>query len=165
MVGNKIGGFMKYEEKRADVTKLDKSYVICHCISTDCAMGAGVVVPIKKKHINVKPACVEYTREMTRQKSLGTSFRYEDEKGVCYNMFSKFSVRDNAYNLPNGEYLRNLKSCLHDLRNQMVFRGEEKLAMPKIGSGLDRCNWEDVKEAVKDIFSDTNIEILVCLWD
>lgn len=156
---------MKYEEKRADVTGLSNDYVICHCISTDCAMGAGVVVPIKKKHIGVKPACQEYVKEMTREKSLGTSFRYEDEKGVCYNMFSKFSVRDNAYNLPDGEYLKNLKSCLHDLRNQMVFRREKYLAMPKIGSGLDRCNWEDVKTIVKEVFSDTDITVLVCLWD
>ena len=155
---------MRYKEMFADVTKLDSRFVICHCISVDCAMGAGVVVPIKQKHVNIKPSCIKYVKEMTPEKALGTSFRYEDNAGVCYNMFSKRWVRDNAQNLGETIYLENLRSCLKDLRNQMVFRSEKYLAMPKIGSGLDRCNWENVKKIINEVFSDTDINILVCLW-
>ena len=38
----------------------------------------------------------------------------------------------------------------------------KKIAMPVIGCGLDRLNWNDVSEQIKDIFADTNVEILVC---
>ena len=156
---------MQYREEYADVTKLNRNYAICHCISVDCAMGAGVVVPIKQKHVGVKPACIEYVREMTPEQALGTSFRYEDDKGVCYNMFSKRWVRENAQNLGETVYLNNLKSCLEDIRNQMEFRREKYLAMPQIGSGLDRCNWEHVKNIIFEVFNDSNISILVCLWE
>lgn len=156
---------MRYREMRADVTKLNKEFVICHCISVDCAMGAGVVVPIKNKHKGLKQACLKYVEEKTQGNVLGTTFRYEDEKGVCYNMFSKRWVRDNAINLGHGIYLKNLKNCLENLKTQMIQRNEKYLAMPKIGSGLDRCDWKDVKKIIKDVFSDTDISILVCLWN
>lgn len=36
-----------------------------------------------------------------------------------------------------------------------------KLAMPKIGCGLDRLNWDDVSYLIQDIFKDIDIEIRV----
>ena len=38
----------------------------------------------------------------------------------------------------------------------------KRLAMPKIGCGLDKLKWEDVSKIIKDVFSDTDIEIIVC---
>ena len=37
-----------------------------------------------------------------------------------------------------------------------------KLAMPKIGCGLDNLNWQDVEQLIRKVFADTDIEILVC---
>ena len=156
---------MRYREMRADVTKLSKEFVICHCISTDCAMGAGVVVPIRKKHKMLKEKCIDYVNKIGNQNALGTAFRVQDEAGTCYNMFSKMFVRDNCKNLGNGVYLKNLKLCLSDMKRQMINNGEKYLAMPKIGSGLDRCEWEDVKTIIKEVFSNTDISIMVCLWN
>jgi hypothetical protein len=34
--------------------------------------------------------------------------------------------------------------------------------MPIIGCGLDRLQWDKVSEIIKDVFKDTDIEILVC---
>ena len=44
-------------------------------------------------------------------------------------------------------------------------RGEgiTKIAMPRIGCGLDGLNWQDVKKALQDVFDNTDIEILVCV--
>ena len=38
----------------------------------------------------------------------------------------------------------------------------KKIAMPVIGCGLDRLDWSKVSDIIKDVFSDTDIEILVC---
>jgi len=38
----------------------------------------------------------------------------------------------------------------------------KKIAMPVIGCGLDRLNWNDVSEQIKDVFADMDVEILVC---
>ena len=38
----------------------------------------------------------------------------------------------------------------------------KKIAMPIIGCGLDRLQWNKVSEIIKDVFKDTDIDILVC---
>lgn len=38
-----------------------------------------------------------------------------------------------------------------------------RLAMPRIGCGLDRLEWSKVKEIIEEVFADTDIEILVCV--
>ena len=37
-----------------------------------------------------------------------------------------------------------------------------KIAMPKIGCGLDQLNWNDVKRLLFETFENTDIEIFVC---
>lgn len=37
-----------------------------------------------------------------------------------------------------------------------------QLAIPKIGSGLDRLEWEKVRILIHQVFADTEIEIVVC---
>lgn len=37
-----------------------------------------------------------------------------------------------------------------------------KLAMPKIGCGIDRLDWDKVQEIIKDVFRNTDVEILIC---
>lgn len=38
-----------------------------------------------------------------------------------------------------------------------------KLAMPKIGCGLDHLQWVKVKEIIEEVFANTDVEILVCV--
>ena len=37
-----------------------------------------------------------------------------------------------------------------------------KIAMPVIGCGLDKLSWDKVSEIIQEVFSDSDIEILVC---
>ena len=39
----------------------------------------------------------------------------------------------------------------------------KKLAMPKIGCGLDRCSWMEVESIILDVFDGTDIDITVCV--
>ena len=48
------------------------------------------------------------------------------------------------------------------MKNQAVLNGIKKIAMPLIGCGLDRLEWEDVKTIIINTFQDTDIEILIC---
>ena len=38
----------------------------------------------------------------------------------------------------------------------------KKVAMPVIGCGLDKLEWYKVSGIIKEVFADTDIEILVC---
>lgn len=60
------------------------------------------------------------------------------------------------------EYIQNLEDSLFMVKAMMIANHEQKLAMPRIGCGLDHCQWEDVKEIIFKVFSDTDFEILVC---
>jgi hypothetical protein len=51
------------------------------------------------------------------------------------------------------------KPCL-----QMQEHGEKYLAIPQIACGLDRCRWSDVSKIIEEVFKDSGIEVLVCIW-
>ena len=75
---------------------------------------------------------------------------------------------DRVFNLVTKETFRHkptmesVKESLLELKRQVNESSIKKLAMPKIACGLDGLDWERVSEQVRDIFSDTDVEILVC---
>jgi hypothetical protein len=48
---------------------------------------------------------------------------------------------------------------MHDQCEEL---GIKYLAMPKIGCGLDKLDWNRVSDMIREIFSDLDIEIMVC---
>ena len=61
------------------------------------------------------------------------------------------------------------KPTYRSMRNALVSMKEicnkhdcKKVAMPVIGCGLDKLEWSKVSEIIKEVFEDTDIEILVC---
>ena len=152
---------MLFIEEKGDITE-QEGYVIAHCVSCDCAMGVGVAVAICNKHINLRKDCKEIVA--TDKTVPGFVIRYKDDKGVVYNMFTKEKYWYNANrNMKLGEYESNLREALTKVKMLMLKNNETKLAMPRIGCGLDRCNWLDVSNMIKEIFADTDIEIKICV--
>lgn len=49
------------------------------------------------------------------------------------------------------------------MKNLAIRKGIKKIAMPKIGCGLNHLRWDKVREMIQEVFEYTNIEILVCL--
>lgn len=155
---------MLLQVKQGDLMDAGREYVICHCISADCAMGAGVVVPIRKKYAGVRDACAAYVESRAQKHSpvVGTAFRYACEAGVVYNLFSKRDAGRRAGDgMTHAQYHAQLRGCLADMRAQMERNGEKRLAMPKIACGIDRCRWEDVEAVIRDVFDGADVEILV----
>ena len=58
--------------------------------------------------------------------------------------------------------LYSMKRALEKMKVGCEKYNIKKIAMPKIGCGLDKLKWEDVSELIKEVFQDTDIEILVC---
>lgn len=155
---------MVLEIKKQDLMTADAKYVICHCISADCAMGAGVVVPIRKKYKGIKERCRVYVGEAGVDNAVGTAYRDVSANGVVYNLFSKRYVYQNAEKgMTAAEYHNQLRQCLISMREQMLGHGEKFLAMPKIACGLDMCLWDDVEMIITEVFGTMDIEILVCV--
>lgn len=55
-----------------------------------------------------------------------------------------------------------MKLALEKMKQICLESNIKKIAMPIIGCGLDKLKWEDVSEQIKNIFFNTDIEILVC---
>ena len=138
---------MKFEEKKMNLFEVPKEYHLAHCISSDCAMGAGIAVEFQKR-FRLKSYLLSLPEE---QRKHPTSV-YASE---VFNLITKKYY----YNKPT---LESLTEAIKVMKNQAVLLDIHKIAMPKIGCGLDRLNWCQVREVIKEIFKDTDIEILVC---
>jgi O-acetyl-ADP-ribose deacetylase (regulator of RNase III) len=138
---------MNYREEHRDLFSVDfKKYTPAHCISSDCKMGAGIAVPMKKKfklggmkniHAGLlkSPTCVYHN-------------------GV-YNLITK----DKYYQKPT---YYSITSTIRMMRAHAKENEITQIVMPKIGCGIDGLSWPKVREIVKQIFDKTDVEILVC---
>ena len=150
---------------RQDITKLSGNCVICHCNSADAAMGAGVALALVRKYPDLKPTVRSILKTTHSDTLVGHVVFYADSYShtLIANMVTKQNYWDKSTTMPSGHYLKNLKECLENVRSVMDGLSEKKLAMPKIGCGLDRYSWGDVLQLIDDAFGNSDIEITVCV--
>lgn len=134
---------MTYTEEKRDLFSVPEDYFFVHCVSADFALGKGIALEFKKRFDMKK-----------KLKTCGQS-------GKCI-------LIDRVFNLVTKETFRrkptmeSMTECLQELKQQVTEKGIKKLAMPLIGCGLDGLEWHEVSEQVRGIFSDTDVELLVC---
>lgn len=141
---------MKYTIQKYDLFKFFKEnpdYYLAHCIATDCALGAGIAIEFEKRF---------------RLREILKTFSFERRihpavilVGQVFNLITK----EKSYLKPN---YTSLFKTLDMLKNYMIKIKITKIAMPKIGCGLDCLFWGCVEEEIKNVFRDTEIEIVVC---
>lgn len=78
----------------------------------------------------------------------------EREGRFIYYLITKQGV----YDTPTYPSLR---SSLCAMRDHCVRHSVRRLAMPRIGCGLDGLQWPEVQEQIKDVFKDTDVTITV----
>lgn len=140
---------MTFSEIKGDLLSAPRGWALVHCISADFALGAGVAKQID----------FQYDMKEKLRQAYG---EYDFEGwGPCalpvldvYNLVTK----ERYYKKPT---LETLGSALLDLRRHIEERGITRLAMPRIGCGLDRLNWDDVRELILETFKNTRVDILV----
>ena len=148
---------MTYEEKKYDLFSVDDGYHLVHCISADFKLGAGIAVEFNKRF-----NCRQRLFEMFPATRIPYWDKLQDRfKGLCvitdpvYNLVTK----RNYWNKPT---LLTMKNALLWMKEDCLDRRIKKIAMPKIGCGLDKLSWSDVSALIQEVFKDTDVEILVC---
>ena len=139
---------MLFREVKQDLLTVPQGYMLAHCISADFALGAGIAKNINEQ-FNM--------RAQLRAKYAGTTISVPSCL-VCMNVFN-LVTKERYYQKPT---LASITGAINLMRDMVVSMGIKKIAMPKIGCGLDRLNWEYVSQIIMDVFKDTNIEIMVC---
>ena len=148
---------MIYKVEKRDLFSVDDSYYIAHCISADFAFGTGIAKEIDKRF---------NTREELRKKypNFYGKWAFRDHianGGTCLlaGRILNLVTKDRYYEKPT---YRNLCHALTMMFAYCKTYNIKKIAMPLIGCGSDRLQWDRVSAMIKEIFADEDIEILVC---
>lgn len=140
---------MTYKEKTGDLFKEQDVY-LAHCVSSDFALGAGIAKTFRDR--GVKGYLINHYFKSWNGNGYALYAPMEGSKGV-YNLVTKHRYDDKPT-------LDTVREALCSMKEQLP--NDAKVAMPCIGSGLDRLSWEKVKCLILDIFCETNVDITVC---
>lgn len=156
---------MQLEIVKQDITTISSDFLICHCISADTAMGAGVALALVRRFPSMKSEVKDCLATIPFAQRVGQVVFFVDDttNAIVANMITKAHYWDKSSTMPQGVYLDNLRQCLILVKQVMLERNIKKLAMPKIGCGLDRCSWMDVESIILDVFDGTDYDITVCV--
>lgn len=141
-----------YSEVKKDLFEVPANYYLAHCINGSYNLGAGIAKTFRDR--------------LLMQYRLRTLYPIEDGEQTKY--IGKALLVGNVFNLVTKAFHYNkptyesLCSALKDMHDQCAKLGIKYLAMPKIGCGLDRLDWDKVREMIQKIFCDLDIEILIC---
>ena len=142
---------MTFKEINGDLFKSDNIYTLVHCISRDCAMGAGIAVTFNNKFPEMKKQLKNTIRENDLQGYF--AILYRGERNVI-NLITK----EKYWHKPT---YSSLKTSLLNAKQIILRNNIKHIAMPVIGCGLDRLQWSKVSAMIKEIFADTDVEIVV----
>lgn len=147
---------MTYKEEKRDLFMVGDDYYLAHCISADFKLGAGIAVEFVKR-FDMRDKLFKlfpngYEVELKHYKINADSILVDR----VINLVTKMKY----YQKPTYE---TMKTALSMMKLICTANNIKKVAMPKIGCGLDRLNWDKVSALIHEIFNDTDIEILVCI--
>lgn len=141
---------MRYNEIKCDLFSLGLEYYLAHCISADFALGAGIAVQFNRRFDLHKKLKAEYPRYANYWN--GGTCLLEDR---VFNLVTK----SRYWQKPT---YKSMSDALVAMRDICVERGINRIAMPVIGCGLDKLDWHRVSKLIKEIFVNTEVEIIVC---
>ena len=137
---------MVYREIYGDLFNVDSKYFLVHCISSDFALGKGIAVEFNKRY-NMKA-------KLHNQYLVNSDYPISLMVDNVFNLVTK----EKYWHEPT---YKTLEGALLSMRQQIELYQVKCIAMPTIGSGLDRLDWSRVSSMIQHIFSDLDIEILV----
>lgn len=138
-------------EENTDLFNYEGKAWLAHCISADFKLGAGIAVQFNERY-NIKNFLIK-------------NF-YKDTwfgKGYCivakeYNIFNLVTKRK-YFGKPTYD---TLKYALIDMKAYALSLNVDTIAIPRLGCGLDKLEWDKVKKLIENIFNDIDIKIIVC---
>ena len=131
-----------------DLFTMKQGYYLAHCISADFALGAGIA----KAFDSVYKMRFKLFRHYP-------DYEYHCGDALLIDNVFNLVTKRKCWGKPTYESLR---ESLEMMREQLEFLDATKLAMPKIASGLDRLDWNQVYDIICEVFDDMDIEIVIC---
>lgn len=139
---------MTITTENKDLFTMTQGYYLAHCISADFALGAGIA----KAFDNVYNMRFKLFRNYP-------AYQYNGGDALLVDNVFNLVTKHKCWHKPTYDSLRD---ALEMMREQLEFLDVTKLAMPKIGCGLDRLSWDQVYDIICEVFEDMDIEIVIC---
>ena len=146
---------MLYAETAKDLFEAADDRLLIQCISADFACDTGICIAFDNK-FGIKHTLLE----LYGGAYLDSWFSLH-KQGDCLRTGNVFNLvtRAKSHGSATEVCIRNSLLILKGMcREQNVTR----LALTNLGMGLERVGWEKVREIIKDVFKDTDVDILVC---
>ena len=144
---------MTYKIIKQDLFKMSyEDYWLAHCVNATYELGAGIAKTFDEKY-NMK----YFLRSLYPQPKDNEAYwvGHALPVGNIFNLVTKIK----HWHKPTYE---KLYKALEDMRRQCEKYDIKKLAMPKIGCGLDKLDWNKVESIIFDVFNSCDIEIVIC---
>ena len=139
---------MTITTEKKDLFTMPQGYYLAHCISADFALGAGIAKTfdaVYDMRFKLSKGYLDYT--------------YHGADALLIDNVFNLVTKAKYWHKPTYDSLR---ESLEMMREWIEFLNVTKLAMPRIASGLDRLNWNQVYDIICKVFEDMDIEIVIC---
>ena len=134
-------------ELRGDLFSCPLTSSLAHCVSVDLQMGKGIATVFKNKFGRVDELKAQW-------KQVGECAVLMDGPRFVYYLVTK----EKFFHKPK---LESIKASVHAMRDHCVTNDVKVLSMPRIGSGLDKLDWIDIRQILSDAFRYTQIKLCV----
>ncbi|KAG4077549.1 hypothetical protein HA402_002976 [Bradysia odoriphaga] len=134
-------------EKSGDLFSAPKEYSIGHCVSADLRMGKGIAVKFRDTFGQIQ------TLKNQNAQTGGLAVLKDDNRFIYYMVTKATFYQKPTY--------QSMYASLTAVKDHMKLNNVTKLAIPKIGCGLDGLNWDKVKDQLHEVFSDEAFDIVV----
>ena len=148
---------MIYKEEIKDLFSVPNDYYLAHCIGADFGMGQGIVVEFNKRFDMKRKLQSKYPDHINQWTHMKWSYNCILE-GRVFNLITK----ERYFHKPTYDSLRGAVQMMQTIA---FTKGITKIAMPIIGCGLDKLQWDKVSKIIKEVFANTDVEILVCMQE
>ncbi|XP_045462629.1 putative uncharacterized protein DDB_G0275317 isoform X2 [Harmonia axyridis] len=138
----------RVKEVEGNLFEVDEDYALAHCVAQDMNMGSGIAIEFRNRFNKVPELLSQHA------KTGGLAILEKKGRFIYYLVTKSVSQGKPTYD--------SLWSSLCKLREHMKANNVKKLAMPRIGCGLDRLDWDVVWRMLKYLFRSEDSDILVC---
>ncbi|KAL4136407.1 hypothetical protein QTP88_007955 [Uroleucon formosanum] len=134
-------------EVQGDLFETSKDIALGHCVSKDFKMSQGIALEFRRKF-----GQIENLTNQNKEVTEITSIQHNDQN-ILYIITKNHHQEKPTYETFY-QAIKNLRTFCEE--NQI-----EKLALPKIGSGHDQLNWDQVRTILRYVFKKSKIKLII----
>lgn len=152
-----------YREIQGDLFTTPSNVSLAHCVSTDMQMSKGIAKIFRDRYNRVDELIAQSTNRsfLFRLRCLdflevpvgGCAYLVSNDQCIFYLV-----TKERYFHKPT---MSSLESSLRAMRDLCLKNDIHRLAMPRIGCGLDKLDWNAVSRLIQTIFVNDDMQITI----